>query len=153
MKTSLFLLFSLGLLFAGCSESGSSDASALSWRTNLEVARAVAEQSGKPLVVLYTGSQWCPPCQQMEAQTWPAPSIAALADEFVWVKFDAPRQARADSPPEQLAALAQFQKDNIRSVPTLHIFREGEGNPTVLTGFVSANQLVAELNRAKAGLY
>jgi thiol:disulfide interchange protein len=151
MKSPLSLLFALGLLFAGCSDSGSTDASALSWRTNLDVARAVAEQSGKPLVVLYTGSQWCPPCQQMEAQTWPDPSIAALADEFVWVKFDAPRQARADSPPEQLAALAQFRKDKIRSVPTLHLFRNGKSEPTVLTGFVSANQLVAELNKAKAG--
>lgn len=62
-----------------------------SWTEDWEAAKKAAAASGKPLLVKVTGSDWCPPCQIMEAEVFERPEFQTLADRFVLVTLDFPR--------------------------------------------------------------
>ena len=53
---SIFLVWVMAASLAG----------AEAWTLNYERAKARAKTSGKPILVLFTGSDWCPPCKQFE---------------------------------------------------------------------------------------
>ena len=39
-----------------------------SWMDNAELALKTARQGNKDLLLLFTGSDWCPPCQKLEEE-------------------------------------------------------------------------------------
>jgi thiol-disulfide isomerase/thioredoxin len=64
------------------------------WTTDFAAAQAEAAGSKKRLLVLFTGSDWCPPCMRFEAEVAHAPDFLNLAQtSFVLVKLDYPRNA------------------------------------------------------------
>ncbi len=50
-------------------------------------ALAKARSENKPVVLDFTAS-WCLPCQRMLRETFPAPKVARLLEQFVFVKVD-----------------------------------------------------------------
>ncbi len=50
-------------------------------------ALAKARSENKPVVLDFTAS-WCAPCQRMLHETFPAPKVARLLNQFVFVKID-----------------------------------------------------------------
>lgn len=65
---------------------------------------AAARESGdaaKPVVVTFS-APWCGWCRKMAATTFPDPQVAAIAEQYLWVKLD------PDEAPE-LAARAKVQ--------------------------------------------
>jgi thiol-disulfide isomerase/thioredoxin len=72
------------------------------WRTDLATAQAEAAAAGRDVAVLFTGSDWCPPCMHMEEAIFSQSAFhAAVADRLILVKLDFPRQRPMD--PEVLA--------------------------------------------------
>lgn len=61
------------------------------WTEDYEAAKRSALVAGRPLLVKVTGSDWCPPCQIMEAEVFERPEFQAVADRFVLVTLDFPR--------------------------------------------------------------
>jgi thiol-disulfide isomerase/thioredoxin len=62
------------------------------WRTDFAAAQAEATESKRRLLVLFTGSDWCPPCIQFEGTVAHAPAfLKATEPAFVLVKLDYPR--------------------------------------------------------------
>jgi hypothetical protein len=62
------------------------------WTTDFAAAQAEAAASGRRLLVLFTGSDWCPSCIQFEANVAHAPAFLNVATgSFVLVKLDYPR--------------------------------------------------------------
>jgi len=61
------------------------------WTEDWAGATKQAAASGKPLLVKVTGSDWCPPCQIMEAEVFDRPEFQAVGDRFVLVTLDFPR--------------------------------------------------------------
>ncbi len=54
-------------LNSGCSPSDAetipkTDAGKKEWMTNLEAAMKLSKESGKPILLEFSGSNWCPPC-------------------------------------------------------------------------------------------
>lgn len=63
------------------------------WREDFAAAKAEAQDAGVPLVVFFTGSDWCIWCQKLEAELFAANAFRAAAGKhFVPVRLDFPHR-------------------------------------------------------------
>ncbi|KAA1245520.1 thioredoxin family protein [Aquimarina sp. RZ0] len=63
--------------------------SAQDWKYDFEEAMALAKEKDQNIVLLFTGSDWCPPCIKLEKKIFSNPEFKQFADKkFVWVKAD-----------------------------------------------------------------
>lgn len=75
----------------------------LNWLANFEVAKAQAHAESKTLLILFTGSDWCPPCMLLHRQVFTQLEFAEYAAKnLVLLEVDFPHtKAQSD---EQKAA-------------------------------------------------
>lgn len=104
------------------------------WMTDFEAAKAKAAAEQKPLMLEFTGSDWCPPCMMLNKEVF---SDAAFqdyaADALVLVKLDFPRsKPQSDELKAQNRALAEQYK--IRGFPTI-LFLSPKGEMIAQTGY------------------
>ncbi|GAB3309987.1 hypothetical protein GCM10027348_42380 [Hymenobacter tenuis] len=67
----------------------------LSWNTDLAVALQQAKASNKPVLVVFSGSDWCKPCIMLKQEVFDTPEFARFAqDRFVLTRFDFPRSKK-----------------------------------------------------------
>lgn len=98
----------------------------VSWARDLETGKAQATNSGKPMLLFFTG-EWCVPCRIMKRQVWADPQVEETVSQgFV------PVMIYADSP----EAVAAFTEYGIRVTPTT----------------VVVDALGRELRRAEGGI-
>lgn len=90
------------------------------WQQDFAAASAAANTANKGLLLLFTGSDWCAPCQQLERQVLSKPEfVQAAAAHFVLVKLDFPRDA-AQLPPERRRQNEALQERyGIQGYPTV----------------------------------
>lgn len=63
------------------------------WLRNYDEAMAAAEQSGRPVLTIFTGSDWCPHCVTLEKNVLESPEFLAWAeDRVVLLMIDLPQQ-------------------------------------------------------------
>src|SRR5215212_100779 len=80
---SLALLVALGLpVFAMAANAN--------WMNDLEAAKSKAAKEQKPLLIEFTGSSWCPPCQALTAKVLSTPEFVAFSRNLVLVSLDYP---------------------------------------------------------------
>ncbi len=96
-----FLIVTLVFLSTAVSFAQENEPS-LDWLTNLEVAEKISKQTSKPILMYFTGSDWCPPCVALKKDFFESPEFATRADRFVLVMIDYPRRIDIISE-EQLA--------------------------------------------------
>jgi thiol:disulfide interchange protein len=110
--------FVLTLLLAA-----SSMAQAVEWGVGLKAAQAAATQGNRPIMVNFTGSDWCGWCVRLKAEVFDTPEFAAwAAAKVVLLEADFPNEnppapAQAE---ENQALAAQFR---IEGFPTIVIFK------------------------------
>ena len=79
------------LLFVG---SFAAEAQELVWETNVTKAMAISNETKKPLLLFFTGSDWCGWCIRLQKEVLKTPEFAAWAKEnVVLVELDYPRKA------------------------------------------------------------
>ena len=79
------------LLFAG---SFAAEAQELVWETNVTKTMAISNETKKPLLLFFTGSDWCGWCIRLQKEVLRTPEFAAWAKEnVVLVELDYPRKA------------------------------------------------------------
>ena len=67
------------------------------WTDNFTAAVGKAKAEKKPVLALFTGSDWCPPCQQLEKNILLQPSFKDFAKKHLVTLFlDFPRNAKLD---------------------------------------------------------
>ncbi|HEX9151695.1 MAG TPA: thioredoxin family protein [Flavobacterium sp.] len=128
------------LLFAA---SYAAEAQELVWETNVKKAMVVSNETKKPLLLFFTGSDWCGWCIRLQKEVLKTPEFAAWAkDNVVLVELDYPR--RTPQTPEIKAQNNELQQAfGIQGFPTIYFANgtnkdgkvnfEGLGN----TGYVA----------------
>ena len=67
------------------------------WTDNFTAAVGKAKAEKKPILALFTGSDWCPPCQQLEKNILLQPAFKDFAKKHLVTLFlDFPRDAKID---------------------------------------------------------
>ncbi len=104
----------------------------LRWQTNYEEAVKQSKESSKPLVLLFTGSDWCSWCTKLEEEALNTPDFASIAgSKFTFVKLDFPLYSSQD--PQIKAQNKQLQqKFDVRSYPSVIIY-DAKNNQTIGT--------------------
>jgi protein disulfide-isomerase len=157
-------------LFAGsinCSEA----ADRINWFTNYDEAVKTSRNTTKPMVLLFTGSDWCTWCIKLEDEAFNSPDFAnAVGDKFVFVKLDFP--LNRSQPTEVTAQNKRLQKQfDVQGYPSVIIldsqqrkiantgYRPGGGKQyathllQLLDGHASYQQKIDNLNKqAVAGI-
>ncbi len=113
------LLFIIALALPSLQASA---AERITWLTNYEQAVAKSKATGTPLLMLFTGSDWCSWCMKLEKEVFATPEFAALAaNKFVFLKLDRPSYTTLE--PQVKAQNEQLQKKfDIVGWPTLVLF-------------------------------
>jgi thioredoxin-related protein len=128
------------------------------WLTDLEKARELAQRDNKPILLLFTGTQWCGVCIQLEKNVLSRPEFAEFAkDRLILVKvefetavYKEPKEKRT---PEQTAKVDLARRFNMNV---------GEPSNRGLNGYPSAfllspkgetmAQINTNINAAQAGV-
>jgi protein disulfide-isomerase len=72
------------------------------WTTNYQQALAAAKQQRKPIIALFTGSDWCPPCKKLEATVFQSEEFKKWAkNKAVLLFLDYPRSKPQDDATKQ----------------------------------------------------
>jgi protein disulfide-isomerase len=104
------------------------------WETDFEHAQKLASESGKYMLLDFTGSDWCGWCIRLKDEVFSKKSFLAYAKEkLVLVQVDFPRKkAQSKELKEQNQALAS--KYGIRGYPTI-IILSPKGDFVQQTGY------------------
>ena len=96
-----------------------------SWMTDYAAAKEKARAENKPLLIDFTGSDWCPPCMHLEEKVLSQDAfLEYAADAYVILKLDFPRRAKQSAElKEQNEAAAE--KYEITGFPTILILSPG----------------------------
>ena len=99
----------------------------VTWLTDLDAAKAQGIKENKPLLVDFTGSDWCPPCIQLHKVVFESAEFAAVASKYVLVELDYPR--KTSQAPELKAKNAELSKKfGISGFPTVLLIDAKSGD-------------------------
>lgn len=90
------------------------------WFTDFDKAKKTAKRQGKPILMYFTGSDWCGPCKMLKKDFWQSEKFLAQADDFVLLEIDIPFKEDIISPAHKAKNLklqSKYNKD--KSFPTV----------------------------------
>ena len=121
------------------------------WLDSFTDAVAKAQKEKKPVLALFTGSDWCPPCQKLEKNILLQPAFKEFAGKYLVLLFlDYPREAKLDENlKKQNDSLAQ--KFSVEGYPTIHILSP-DGKKSVWSTVGYAPLFLENLKKAVEGL-
>lgn len=91
----------------------------IEWLTSYTKAMNMAKASSKPVVLFFTGSDWCGWCNKLEKEALETPAFSkAINDKLIFVKLDFPMHTKPDSATHQQNEQLQ-KKFSVRSFPTI----------------------------------
>lgn len=135
MKKMSFILLTFFLLSNAFGvEKPTASSQTIHWYTNYDEASEVAKSKDLPILLFFTGSDWCTWCTKLEEEALHQSEFADLTSEkFVFVKLDFPMhhplEPRAASQNQQLK-----KKYNISGFPSIVIVDE-QGRRIGSTGY------------------
>lgn len=86
------ILFSLLYVFQGFSQEYGEAQSKLNWLTDLNEAKQVSAKTKKPIIIYFTGSDWCGPCKMLKADFFNSEKFEKISSDLVLLKIDIPRR-------------------------------------------------------------
>jgi len=99
------------------------------WLVSFEKAKAESAKQGKPILMEFTGSDWCPPCIQLAKNVFSKDVFKKeMPKHYILLKLDSPRDKSKQTPEE----IAQYKKLSteykITGVPSI-LLTDAEGKP------------------------
>lgn len=116
------------------------------WLTDLSAAQAQAKATNRPIVAVFSGSDWCKPCIMYEQEVFAKPEFTAFAkDRLVLAHFDFPRQKRNQPTAAQvkLNETAAAQLNHEGDFP-LAVVISPEGKVLSKTGYIAGGPAAFE---------
>jgi len=103
-----------------CAGSLQAQESSINWLTDFESAKDLAKKEGKPVLMYFTGSDWCAPCKKLKTDFFNTEKFAEKAQSFVLLMVDLPRRSGVITPSQKRRNMLLSQKYNRRgSFPAL----------------------------------
>ena len=87
----IFFLFFLCISLIGFSQDIEEESN-LNWLTDFDLAEAESVSSKKPILIYFTGSDWCGPCKMLKKDFFNTEAFETKAENFVLIKVDMPRR-------------------------------------------------------------
>ncbi|MFN8325413.1 MAG: thioredoxin family protein [Flavobacteriaceae bacterium] len=102
------------------------EAQELKWYTDMNQAMKVSKKTKKPLMLFFTGSDWCGWCIRLQKEVLKTPEFAKWSDKVVLVELDFPRKtAQPQEIKDQNMNLQQLL--GVRGYPTVWFVKATEG--------------------------
>jgi len=91
----------------------------LKWETNVQTASELSIKTKKPLLLFFTGSDWCGWCIRLQNEVLKTPEFLAWAkDNVILVELDFPRRS-PQQPDIQQQNMQMQQMFEVRGYPTV----------------------------------
>jgi len=133
MKRTLLLVgLIILMLSSACAQSGKIE---LNWLTNLEEAQELAAKNNVPILINFTGSDWCQWCFRLRDEVFLTEKFEAFSKEnLVLVEVDFPREKKLS---EKVVAYNRSlaEKYEVKGYPTLMIV-DSKGKVLTQMGYV-----------------
>lgn len=89
-------------------------ASSINWLTSYQEAVSRSQATSKPIVILFTGTSWCPACMKLEREVLNNPAFTqAVGQRFIFLKAEFPRSSTTNSPYQSL-----LERYHVQAFPT-----------------------------------
>jgi thioredoxin-related protein len=108
--------------------------SQLNWLTDFETAQKIAKKENKPIAMLFTGSDWCPPCKAMHKDLFHNENFIKLSKKLVLVMVDFPRRKPLSAEQRKKNGILQ-RKFHRGGVPTFVVVDYNENVLGKLSGY------------------
>jgi len=158
--TSVIALAVAGMTLAGCNKAETpavkNETSAVpqdiktEWLTDYAKAQAQAKKENKAILMDFTGSDWCPPCQQIKKTVFSASEFAKFATQnLVLVEVDFPENKEQTETLKKANAELE-KKFNVDGYPTLIVVDASDKELFREVGYdgSSAKEYVGKLAKA-----
>lgn len=120
-----------GIALAGCAAVSRAEAQ---WETNFDAARKTSAEKDRPILINFTGSDWCGWCIRLHKEVFSTEAFKTYAENnLVLFKADFPRHTeQSEALKKQNEALAK--RYGIRGFPTI-LLVDSEGKVLGRTGY------------------
>jgi thioredoxin-related protein len=107
------------------------------WVTDFEDAKDISKEKEVPVLLVFSGSDWCAPCIKLERNIWQSQEFIDYSEEhFVLLRADFPRNKKHQLPEEQLKKNETLaEKYNTRGFFPLVVLLDSDGNVLGTTGY------------------
>jgi thiol-disulfide isomerase/thioredoxin len=123
-----------GLVLCGLASLAGPATAAEGWLTDYEQALAAAEQSGRPVLTIFTGSDWCPHCRTLEHNVLHTDTFREWAsDRLVLLMIDLPQHGI--SAEERKARSRVCVKYGVRIFPSALLLAPDGRKIAIQTGY------------------
>lgn len=90
------------------------------WTTDLDLAMEKARSEKKPILIYFTGSDWCAPCKMLKEDVFSTEKFREQSKSFILVEIDTPRRVDIISEEQRKVNIKINKKYNReRSYPNL----------------------------------
>ena len=76
----------------------------IAWLTDIEEAKTQSKETKKPIIIYFTGSDWCGPCKMLKKDFFASEKFEKIAEGLIMVKVDMPRR-------KDIITKEQYQKN------------------------------------------
>ncbi|WP_452220874.1 thioredoxin family protein [Lacinutrix salivirga] len=73
----------------------------LAWLTDLNEAKKESKVQKKPILIYFTGSDWCGPCKMLKKDFFSSEKFEEKSKQFVLLKVDMPRRVDIITPEQK----------------------------------------------------
>ena len=117
----LLAVLNLSLLSVNAAETATDKPSEPQWYTSLDAALKEAARTNRQILLVVSGSDWCPPCMQLERKILSTKDFLQIAAaNLILLKADFPRRA-PQSAQEKADANAIIKRYPIEGFPTVFL--------------------------------